>query len=109
MKNQNSRIITHPDTVEKENRTVLIVDATRDEVENVALFCQVSKLNYDIYLYHREIDDVKWLSKVLSHCDIILVAQNSPILVVNDSRKVTFGKDELFATPLTYFQDIDDK
>ena len=82
----NSRFITHPSLVDKSsNRTVLVVDATEDDVENIGLFCKVSNKNYDVYLYRIELNDEKWLNSILAVTDSILQKETSSVIIDNTS------------------------
>jgi hypothetical protein len=104
----NSRIITHPSTVEKQtNFTVVLIDASVEEVENITLFCQVSRQNYDIYLYKQDLNNLQWLDAILQLADHILISQNSLVTVNNVNQISKFGLDQQLNTPLAYFQQVD--
>ena len=104
----NSRIITHPSTVEKQsNHTVIIIDPTVEEVENVTLFCQVSQHEYDIYLYRQELGDLPWLSAIVEKADHTLISQSSAVTITNINQISKFGLDQQLNTPLAYFQQVD--
>jgi hypothetical protein len=103
-----SRVITHPSTVEKQsNNTVVVIDATEYEVEQVGRFCQISDKNYDIYLYKEDVDDLIWLSDITNAADCVLIAENSKVLVNNTSQIQQYGKNQRLNTPLAYFQEVD--
>ena len=103
-----SRIVTHPSTVEKQsNLTVVLIDASIEEVENVTLFCQVSRQNYDIYLYKQDLNDLQWLGAIVQLADHTLISQNSLVTVDNVNQISKFGLDQQLNTPLAYFQQVD--
>jgi hypothetical protein len=104
----NSRIITHPSTVEKQsNHTVVLIDATVEEVENITMFCQISDQNYDIYLYKQDLDDLQWLDAIVQQADYTLISQSSLVTVANVVQISKFGLDQQLNTPLAYFQQVD--
>ena len=96
----NSRFITYPSVVEKsDSHTVVLVDATNQDIENIGLFCKVANLNYDIYLYKHN-GDLEWLSHVTSLTDQIIINPSSEVKV--GSPDVRYLDDMV-----TYFQEID--
>jgi hypothetical protein len=104
----NSRIITHPSIVEKQsNNTVVLIDASVEDVENIGLFCQVSNKDHDIYLYKQDVDDLIWLSDITNTADCILIAEDSKVPVTNVSQIHQYGKNQRLNTPLAYFQEVD--
>jgi hypothetical protein len=103
----NSRIITHPSTVEKRtNFTVVLIDAGIEEVENITLFCQVSRQNYDIYLYKQDLNDLQWLDTIVQLADHTLINQTSSV-IAETNQISKFGVDQQLNTPLAYFQQVD--
>lgn len=104
----NSRFITHPSIVEKQsNNTIVLVDATVDEVENVGLFCQVSRKDHDIYLYKQDVDDLSWLHTIAANADCILIAEHSVLTVDSTGQIIQYGPTQKLNTPLAYFQEVD--
>jgi hypothetical protein len=104
----NSRIITYPSIVEKEsNNTVVLIDASVDDVKNVSLFCQVSNKDHDIYLYKQDVNDLIWLSSIINAADCILIAEDSAVSIDNVSQIHQYGKNQRLNTPLAYFQQVD--
>jgi len=88
----NSRFITHPSLVDKStSHTVLVVDATEDDIENIGLFCKASNKNYDVYLYRYELDDLEWLNSILKRTDTVLQKTASSVTLDNISA-ITFNK-----------------
>ena len=104
----NSRIITYPSTVEKQsNNTVVLIDASVDDVENVSLFCQVSNKDHDIYLYKQDVNDLVWLSSITNAADCVLIAEDSTVSIDNVGQIQQYGKNQRLNTPLAYFQEVD--
>lgn len=101
-----SQIITYPSTVDKStNTTVLLIDASTGDIENVGLFCKVSKQNYDVYLYRHSVDDLQWLSEVSNRAEYIFIDENSSITAPSTS--VKFGIETNSVNLLEQFQKID--
>lgn len=102
-----TRFITYPDLVDKEsNHTVTIVDATVNEIEDLAFFCKVCEKDYDVYLYKQDIDDLDWLGKITVNSDKILVNDESTVKVPNNNIEL-FGKFRTTKSPIDYFQKVD--
>ena len=97
----NSRIITHPDLLEKTtNHTVIIVDPTEEELEVVGLFCMSSNRNYDIYVYSGALGALEWLHEVNNRADAMLINHNSQ---VSSNVGERYNDNEL----IEYFQKVD--
>lgn len=102
-----TRFITYPDIVDKEsNHTVTIVDATVNEIEDLAFFCKVCEKDYDVYLYREDIDDLNWLGQITVNSDKILVNDSSKVRVPNNNIEL-FGKFRQTKSPIEYFQKVD--
>lgn len=102
-----TRFITYPDLVDKEsNHTVTIVDATVNEIEDLAFFCKVCEKDYDVYLYREDIDDLNWLGQITINSDKILVNDSSKVRVPNNNIEL-FGKFRQTKSPIDYFQKVD--
>ena len=102
-----TRFITYPDLVDKEsNHTVTIVDATVNEIEDLAFFCKVCEKDYDVYLYKEDIDDLNWLGQITVNSDKILVNDSSKVRVPNNNIEL-FGKFRETKSPIDYFQKVD--
>lgn len=102
----NSRFITYPDLVEKTtSHTIMLIDPTESEIEDVGLFCRASNLNYDIYLYNGQVDDLPWLSSATDQCDSVLINNNSRVKSNSAKR---YGADQEIISPLAYIQKLDE-
>jgi hypothetical protein len=61
-----SQIITPPDVI-LSDRSVLLINALDNEVENLILFLRTIPQEYDIHLYHVEMfDDQDWVKNLVA-------------------------------------------
>ena len=73
-----SNFITPPDIIENDLPTVLVVDASWDDIETLALYCQNSTYLYNVYLYQDIMFDTEWLEKVAKYSHAIIInSENS--------------------------------
>jgi ornithine cyclodeaminase/alanine dehydrogenase-like protein (mu-crystallin family) len=92
-----SNFITPPDLVE----TVLIVNATKEQIAACAETCKNNNPVYNVYFYHTDMNDVHWLGEVVHRSDIILQATDSVVPVLCPT--VKFGMDQDLKQPSEYF------
>lgn len=103
---ENSRFITYPSVVDKSNNhTVVLVDASEEDIEDIGLFCKLSNKNYDIYLYRGDSYDLEWLNHVSKRADNMLIKDNSQVSTTANHQK--FGSNSKQVSPLEYFQNYD--
>ena len=94
---QLSRFITYPSTVEKSsNHTVILIDATAEELIRLERFLKVSTVDFDVYLYRGEDYDLEWLNHVHKSADHVLINHASQVSVT-DAERYTIE-------PLEYFE-----
>lgn len=94
---QVSRFITYPSVVEKSNNhTVILIDATADELVRLERFLKISAINFDVYLYKGEDYDLEWLNHVHKSADHVLINDVSQVSVTDAERYTT--------EPLEYFE-----
>jgi len=104
MTQTNSRFITPPDTVYPDsNHTVVLVDATPEDIEKINYFCNASNKNYDIYLYKGDYDDLQWLGAVTNLADHVLINESSQVTISGIGNQSKFSLNVL-----EYFQKFDD-
>jgi len=97
-----SRFITYPDTVEKSNNhTVILIDATENDLVRLERFLKISTCNFDVYLYQETIGDLQWLAYINHQVDAVLINDTSKVIVSNAVRYTT--------EPLDYFEQIEDQ
>lgn len=69
-----SNFITPPDHIfDQSLHTVLIVDATEREVAEVASVCQIVGTDFNVYLYHSDMEEIKWLELSFNVANSVLV------------------------------------
>lgn len=68
-----SNIITPPDIIDDGSHTVVLVDPSQPEVEAVALYCSGVDVVFNVYVYLSNMNDVEWLTKVISKADAIII------------------------------------
>jgi hypothetical protein len=91
-----SNFITPPDIV----ATIVIIDATADEIEEVAERCRDSQESYNVYLYREDMDNLQWLVDISSKADVVLKQQDSKVPALFAT---SFGPDQIFKSPAEYF------
>ena len=97
MDEQLSRFITYPSTVEKSNNhTVILIDATAEELVRLERFLKISDTNFDVYLYQGEDYDLEWLNYIHISADHVLINDTSQVKVTDAERYTT--------EPLVYFE-----
>lgn len=92
-----SNFITPPDLIE----TVLVVNATEDQIESCAEACRNGDKVYNVYFYHVDMKDVHWLGEVVQRAETILQAVDSEVPVLCPTIK--FGPDQELNQPQDYF------
>lgn len=93
----NSNFITPPDLVE----TILVINATTEQIESCAEACRNSDRVYNVYFYHTDMNDVYWLGQVVQRAETILQAVDSEVPVLCPTIK--FGTDQDLIQPQDYF------
>jgi hypothetical protein len=92
-----SNFITPPDLVE----TVLIINATEQQIKLCADACRDSERVYNVYFYHTDMKDYTWLADVVQRSDTILQQSESTAPVLCPTTK--FGTDQELSQPQEYF------
>jgi hypothetical protein len=105
-----SRIITYPDTADRIGHHVtVIIDASLEDVGNIALFLKTSKYDHDVYLYREDLDHLEWLSWVIDHADHVLHNEVSEVTLQNHHKLDRFGANQNLKTALEYYQNYDNE
>lgn len=68
-----SSIVTPPDFVHNMLPSVLIIDPSVAEIENLAMYLATSKRCYNVYVYSMDLNDSQWLGKALSESSAVIV------------------------------------
>ena len=66
-----SNFITPPDYVE----TVLIINATDEQVKDLGLAVQGKDVTYNVYFYNDSMNDTAWFNKISIKADVVLDAK----------------------------------
>ncbi len=66
-----SNFITPPDYVE----TVLILNATEEQILHLGKVVQDGNTAYNVYFYRDEMNNTEWLGKVTARADVVLDAK----------------------------------
>jgi hypothetical protein len=91
-----SNFITPPDFI----KSILIIDATQEEAQELADQIRGSEQPYNIYFYNTEMDDIVWFAKAAQMVDVILQNEQSTIPAPG---AVYFGEQRDFKSPKDYF------
>lgn len=103
----NSRLITWPSTVEKSSsHTVVVIDATSSEIEDIANFFRTSHLNFDVYLYEGPQGDLQYLNHISANSDCVLISDRSQVILSNVDYK-SYGNNSDIPHLLNYFKQIE--
>ena len=91
-----SNFISPPDFVDyTENHRILIVDAEKETIADLALMCKSAGSDFDVYVYDVRMDDLKWLEEAFNRSNVVIINTNpnelSPI------------KDRLIDHPKSYY------
>lgn len=92
-----SNFITPPDLIE----TILVIDASTQQVDACAESCKNSNQAYNVYFYHADMKDLHWLGQVVQRSDTILQAVDSVVPVLCPTIK--FGTEQDLNQPQDYF------
>jgi hypothetical protein len=91
-----TNFITPPDIIE----SILIVDATDEEIYAVGLACENADKPYNVYMYKAEMDNLPWLSDIIRIVDMTLQRHDSTVPIQCDK---FFGPDNTLKTPADFF------
>lgn len=109
MKNQNSRFITYPSTVERTRHTVLIIDIKPADFVALTEFLQTNTNDFDVYLYEGKSHDLEWLNHVSQKCDDVLIDEDSQVKITPLDTNTRYGKNNQYQTPIDYLTKIVDE
>lgn len=92
-----SNFITPPDLIE----TVLIINATEEQIQACGDACRDHARAYNVYFYHTDMKEYAWLADVVQRSDIILQESTAEAPVLCPTTK--FGTDQDLKQPQDYF------
>ena len=93
-----SNFITPPEIVD----SILIIDATEQQIHACADRCKNSDLPYNIYFYNQAMNNIPWLEAVTARSDVILQDIDSTVLAGNH-RLIKFGSAQQLLEPADFF------
>jgi chlorite dismutase len=69
-----SNFISPPDFVSgNENHRVLIIDAEKETIADLALICKSAGSDFDIYVYDTDMDDLGWLQEAFNRSNVAMI------------------------------------
>jgi hypothetical protein len=72
-----SNLVTPPDIVDNQLRSVLLVDPSQTDLDAVIKFCQYATEIYNVYVYTPNMNDLTWLSRAVDASDAVIVDSSS--------------------------------
>ena len=72
-----TNFITPPDFVTNGNHTVVLIDATEQQIDQLAEFCRTAINSYNVYIYRNGMNDIDWLKSAMSQADTFIVNTES--------------------------------
>jgi hypothetical protein len=98
-----SNFVTPPDFI----KTITVVDATPEQVGDLAKRCKFDNHSYNIYLYAEDMNNLQWLAEAVKRSDAVLV--NRLCNLINPgaddeyiSKIMWFGINEDLKSPVDY-------
>lgn len=73
MNETHSNIITPPDFLDNDLKSVLVIDPEWSEIEDLALVLKASPKAYNVYVYLAGMDKVEWLEEAARKADTVIV------------------------------------
>ena len=92
-----TNFITPPDIVE----SILIIDATEEEIKTCAERCRNSEYAYNVYVYDKNMDNQTWLHQVQAISPVVLAKAGNDTGITATH---LFGTDQDFSEPAEYFR-----
>jgi hypothetical protein len=70
-----SNVVTPPDFLDNTdpNKTVLIIDPSWSDIEDLALYLKSSTLAYTVYVYRSDMNGDEWLAEAATRCGIMII------------------------------------
>jgi hypothetical protein len=101
-----SRYITHPTVLEKSptSYTIVLVDPYELEIKVLTSFLKQCPLNFDVYFYTGETDDLQYLNEITKTADAILINDASEVKVTPDGKR--YGPDLDLTSCIDYFRRV---
>lgn len=68
-----SNFVTPPDFVNEPLHTILLVDASWEDLERVAMLCKSVGTDFNVYAYHSGMGNTEWMLEAALKSDAIIV------------------------------------
>lgn len=68
-----SNLITPTDILKNDLHSVTLVDPEQHDVDAVIAFCQNSDLEFNVYVYTPNMDNLEWLNRAVEASDAVIV------------------------------------
>jgi hypothetical protein len=116
-----SNFITPPDFVDESKHSVLIMDASWDDIETLAIWCQNVDTYFNVYVYEDIAGEEEWLMEVAKRVDSIIInsragsADACKHLLLKTDKVFYYGPknylrtDNRIETPIDYFIQFHDR
>lgn len=87
-----SNFVTPPDFVFEDKYTVLLIDVGTFDVEQLAIWCKQANMDFNVYLYSHDMDNVDWLNRAFIAAQTVIINTDvTPLSGIKD-RLVSFEK-----------------
>ena len=90
-----TNFITPPDFVTNGNHTVVLIDATEQQIDQLAEFCRTAINSYNVYIYRNGMNDIDWLKSAMSQADAFIVN--------TESNELSTVKDRIVDSPKSWY------
>lgn len=116
-----SNFITPPDFVTEPKHNVLVMDASWDDIENLAIWCQNCDTYFNVYVYEDLMGETDWLVKAADLVDAIIInsrdgsADQIKNQLLKTDKVFYYGpknylrRDNRIESPLDYFVQYHDR
>jgi hypothetical protein len=91
-----SNFVTPPDFVS----TVVIIDASIDQIKECGRKCHEADRPYNVYLYNHTMNDLDWLAEAVKRADVVLQMEGSSVPVL---QPIMIGPSHELKEPADYF------
>ncbi len=90
-----TNFITPPDAVINDNHTVVLIDATDEQIDHLAEFCKTANCSYNVYIYNNGMNNLDWLNQAL--------AQANAFVINTDPNDLSPVKDHIAESPKAWY------
>ena len=90
-----TNFVTPPDFVQEDKYTVLLIDVSSFDVEQLAIWCKEAPIDFNIYLYSHDMEDIDWLR--------LAYARSKSVIINTEFTPLTPVKDRLVSDPKVWY------